>query len=515
MNPPTAPARSGASPAERAPAIAPADSGASPAEAAPAAPADSAANPAGPAPATAPARPGASPAQQAPATAPAPSAPARTGPAPSTPTPSRPAPSRAAPDAARARVVPAGEALDHDKLYTARLYAVRVRPYLATALFALRVVPSRAVPTMGVDRHWRMYVSPGFVDRTPMRELAGVWVHEVAHLLRDHHGRGDRLARDLGLEGEAERLRLNIAGDFEINDDVYGDGLPRPAGALRPEMLELAPGLLMEDYVRAVRITPNSPAMAWLDCGSGADGRDRDWELGPGGADGLTPQERAAVVHRVAQGIKGRPGSAPEAWERWAEEVCHPPQPWRELLGAAIAAAVAAGAGGDYSHRRPSRRAAALPGVVLPSLRRTPPHIAVVIDTSGSVSDTELGSALLEVAALTRAVGGRRDLVSVIACDAAAHSAQRLCAGAAIPLLGGGGTDLRAGFARALRLAPRPDVLVVFTDGQTPWPESAPPCRTIVGLFPRPPASDSEDEGDEEDDHLLRPPAWARVVEIG
>nr|CBL93731.1 NRPS [Streptomyces sp. L-49973] len=36
------------------------------------------------------------------------------------------------------------------------------------------------------------------------------------------------------------------------------------------------------------------------------------------------------------------------------------------------------------------------------------------IDTSGSVSDAELGGALLEVAAISRAVGGRRDLVSVI-----------------------------------------------------------------------------------------------------
>ncbi|MFD4370815.1 VWA-like domain-containing protein [Streptomyces sp. NPDC058486] len=413
---------------------------------------------------------------------------------------------------APAPVVPAEEALDHGKLYAARLYAVRVRPYLATALFALRVVPSRGVPTMGVDRHWRMYVSPAFVDRTPLRELAGVWVHEVAHLLRDHHGRGDRLARDLGLDGEAERLRMNIAGDFEINDDVYGDGLPRPAGALHPAMLELAPGLLMEDYVRAVRITPRTPAMAWLDCGSGADGRARAWELGPEGADGLTPQERAAVVYRVAQGIKGAPGNAPEAWQRWAGQVCHPPQPWRELLGAALAAAVsAAGAGDDYTYRRPSRRAASLPGVVLPSLRRVPPHVGVVIDTSGSVSDTELGSALLEVAALTRAVGGRRGLVTVVACDAAAHTAQRLCAGADVPLVGGGGTDLRAGFSRALRLNPRPDVLVVFTDGQTPWPTTAPTCRTIVGLFPRPPATARE----EEDDPLLRPPGWARVVEIG
>ncbi|MET9347635.1 vWA domain-containing protein [Streptomyces termitum] len=415
--------------------------------------------------------------------------------------------------------VPAERALDHDKLYAARLYAVRVRPYLATALFALRVVPSRHVPTMGVDRHWRMYVSPAFVDRTPLRELAGVWVHEVAHLLRDHHGRGDRYLRATGTrDGEAERLRVNIAGDFEINDDIYGDGLPRPAGSLHPAMIGMDAGLLMEDYLRAVRLTPRSPGMAWLDCGGGADGRHRAWELGPDGADGLTPQEREAVVHRVAQGITGRPGNAPRGWQRWAERVCHPPQPWRELLGAALRAAVSsAGAGEDYSYRRPARRASALPGVVLPSLRRVLPRVGVVIDTSGSVSDTELGSALLEVTALTDALGGRRDLVTVVACDAAAHSARTLCATAEIPLLGGGGTDLRAGFARALRQSPRPDVLVVFTDGQTPWPETAPPARTVVGLFPRPPRArtPSRDDEDEPSWPPDRPPGWARVVEIG
>lgn len=55
-----------------------------------------------------------------------------------------------------------------------------MRPYLATALFALHTVESRRVPTMAVDRHWRCYVSPAFVDRTPLEELAGVWVHEVS-----------------------------------------------------------------------------------------------------------------------------------------------------------------------------------------------------------------------------------------------------------------------------------------------------------------------------------------------
>ncbi|MEQ4304156.1 VWA-like domain-containing protein [Plantactinospora sp. B6F1] len=406
-------------------------------------------------------------------------------------------------------------ALDTAKLFTARLHAARVRPYLATALFALHVVESRQVPTMAVDRHWRCYVSPAFVDRTPVEQLAGVWVHEVSHLLRDHHGRGDRVALRRGLVGPGERLRMNIAADCEINDDVYGDGLPHPDGAVTPELLGLPPGELMEDYLRQFRLGPHTQDFVWLDCGSGADGLDREWDLGAEGAHGLTAQERDAVRFRVAQGITGRPGTAPRGWQRWAERAFHPPQPWRDLLGAAIrSAASSSGAGDDYTYGRPARRSASLPGVILPSLRRRPPRVSVVIDTSGSVSDAELGSALLEVAAIGRALGGRRDLVSVLSCDAAARTVHRLCRAEGIALLGGGGTDLRTGFAAALRTRPAPDVVVVLTDGQTPWPSTRPGCRTVVGLFPRPAAARARREnnpGYVPD----APPDWARVVEIG
>ncbi|MGI5452589.1 DUF2201 family putative metallopeptidase [Streptomyces sp. CA-249302] len=403
--------------------------------------------------------------------------------------------------------------LDLDKLFAARLQAARARPYLATALFALHTVESRQVPTMAVDRYWRCYVSPGFVDRMPVEELAGVWVHEVSHLLRDHHGRSERVAKERGLTGSGDRLRMNIAADFEINDDVYGDGLARPEGVVMPGDLQLHSGLLMESYLDMVRLGTGTQGLAWLDCGSGADGLERAWELGPEGARGLSEQERDAVRFRVAQGIKGRPGSSPEGWRRWAEEAFHPPQPWRELLGAAVrSAASAPGVGEDYSYGRPSRRSAGFPGVVLPSLRRRPPRVSVVVDTSGSVSDTELGSALLEIAAISRAVGGRRDLINVVPCDAAAGMVHSLCRGEGIPLMGGGGTDLRTGFATALRSRPRPDVVVVLTDGQTPWPDSRPACRTVVGLFPRP-----DDSWDEEDPDYVpdSPPDWARVVHIG
>lgn len=165
-----------------------------------------------------------------------------------------------------------------------------------------------------------------------------------------------------------------------------------------------------------------------------------------------------------AQAIAGRPGTASKGWRRWAQEVFHPPQPWRELLGAAIRSVTSApGVSEDYTYGRLSRRAGSRPGVVLPSLRHRPPRVCVIVDTSGSVSDTELGSALGEVAAICRAVGGRRDLVSVVPCDAAAQVVHPLCRSQEIPLIGGGGTDLRTGFARALRTAPPPDVIVVLT----------------------------------------------------
>ena len=257
---------------------------------------------------------------------------------------------------------------------------------------------------------------------------------------------------------------MNIAADCEINDDVFGDGLPLPAGVRRlPSLLGAARRAADGGLPAPVPARAAHADLAWLDCGSGADGLDREWELGPDGAHGLSAQERDAVRFRVAQGINGRPGDAPKGWRRWAEEAFHPPQPWRELLGAAVrSAAACAGVGEDYTYGRPSRRSAGVPGVVLPSLRRTPPRVCVVIDTSGSVSDAELGSALLEVAAISRAVGGRRDLVSVISCDAAA--------GVAVPAVPGRGhpADRRRGHGSALRLrpgAPRP-----APPGRRSWP---------------------------------------------
>ncbi|MGW2488543.1 vWA domain-containing protein [Streptomyces sp. NPDC001606] len=381
------------------------------------------------------------------------------------------------------------------KLLAARYRAASDRPYLASALYALTVVPSAEVPTMGVDRHWRCYVSPAFVDATPVPELAGVWVHEAAHLLRDHHGRADRLPA----AAQRDRHRVNVAQDCEINDDLLADGLRLPDGRMEPRLFGLPEGELFEAYLDRLPPQGRTP-----DCGSGAHGRPAPWEL-PGSAAParLGEVEAQALRRQTAEAMRAHQrtrGTLPAGWQRWAEEILEPTVDWRQALSGAVREAVAwAGGAVDYTYRRPSRRTPALRGVVLPSLRRPLPRVAVVIDTSGSMGEAELAAALAEVTGVLREVGIRGNRVTVLACDADVHAVSRVVATEQITLGGGGGTDLRVGIEAALGMPDRPGIVVVLTDGYTPWPDEHPPCRVIAALLGQAPP---------------QPPSWAETVRI-
>ncbi|MFD8794627.1 vWA domain-containing protein [Streptomyces vinaceus] len=390
-----------------------------------------------------------------------------------------------------------GGRLDRAKLLAARYKAAEARPYLASALYALTVVPSAGVPTMGVDRHWRCYVSPAFVDATPVAELAGVWIHEAAHLLRDHHARADRLpAAD-----QRDRVRVNIAQDCEINDDLISDGLALPEGRMEPRLFGLATGGMFEAYLPAIPATPpHAP-----DCGSGAHGTPMPWELGEGaGPARIGPVEAEALRRQTAQAMRAHQrtrGRLPAGWQRWAQELLEPTVDWRRALSGAVREAAAwAGGAVDYTYRRPSRRTPALGGrVVLPSLRRPLPRVAIVVDTSGSMGEDELAAALGEVTGVLREVGVRGNRVAVLACDADVHAVSRVTSTEQVTLAGGGGTDMRVGIRAALAAAERPNIVVVLTDGYTPWPDEVPSCRLIAALI----GADAP-----------QPPGWVETVRV-
>lgn len=379
--------------------------------------------------------------------------------------------------------------MDRTKLLAARFRAAGDRPYLATALYSLTVVEDATIPTMGVDKHWRCYVSPDFVARTPVAELAAVWIHEASHLLRDHHGRASRLTE----ADRRDRHRLNVAQDLEINDDLLADGLPLPADRVDPAGLNLPEGLLFEAYLPMLPHTH-----LHNDCGSGAHGHPRSWDQTPGSGDlPAVSETEAGSIRRVTatairQAAKGQ-GTVPAGWERWATTILEPVVDWRRALTGAIREAIAWAAGAiDYTYQRPSRRSAALPGAVLPRLRQPVPRVTIVVDTSGSMADHQLAAALAEVGGVLRAVGIGGNRTTVLSCDAAVHVARRVTTLGEVVLAGGGGTDMRVGISAALDTPSPPDIVIVLTDGYTPWPASqSGRTRIVAGLLgdgPTPPS---------------------------
>jgi predicted metal-dependent peptidase len=401
-----------------------------------------------------------------------------------------------------------------------RIWAAHQAPYLASALLALDPVvvdqsgdpPGRRadLSCFPVDDRWHVYLDPEVLSSTEVR-LIGFWlIHQVSHLLRRHADRfpvADRMAPPGPLEGlgPAQR-RWNLATDAEVNDDlVAGEAAPPPA-AVTPAALGLPDALTAEDYWDALG-GEDAPAPAPseepgpADCGGGVDGQPRPWDTG---SPGLGSTDRRLVERDVAQRIREHQrsrGDVPAGWQRFADGVLEPTVSWQRLLASALRRGLAEVAGRvDFTYRKPSRRSAVTGGVVLPSLRQPLPKVAMVLDTSGSMDDRLLAQALGEVGGVLRALGVGRNALRVVCCDAQAFEAQRVMQAADVRLLGGGGTDMGAGLAAATSLRPRPDLIVVLTDGHTPWPPTAPPrTRVVVGLM----------------DPTGQVPGWASVVRVG
>jgi predicted metal-dependent peptidase len=382
-------------------------------------------------------------------------------------------------------------------LAAARLWAATRFPYLATGVFGAQVIAERGSGTVSVDENWRMRADPELTAGWTPAQLGSVLIHHVCHLLRTH---GER-AQGAGVRPDEARTWVRAA-DAEINDDLVPAGLDLPGRPVLPRDLRAEDGLLAEQYFDAIRQASRAEsgsqgtsqdrsepsgagnaAGSWLDCGSGADGMPR-----PGDAlGGLSGWQAELLRRQVAQEVIAhgkQPGTVPAGLLRWAEEILTPKVNWRALLAAELRRAVAEVSGAvDYSYRRPSRRSAVSGQVVLPALRRPVPEVAVVCDTSGSMTEDLLAMVLAEVEGLLRALGLARQ-VRVLACDTAVAPAQRVSSARQVQLVGGGGTDMGAGIAAAAALRPRPAVTVVLTDGYTPWP-AAPPkgMRVVVGLL--------------------------------
>lgn len=397
----------------------------------------------------------------------------------------------------------------------ARARAFALWPYMASVLARISLVEKPGIGTMAVTDKWQVLWDPAFVNGLTLDERAGVLCHEAWHLARGHSRR----------RGDRDPKLWNVACDIAINDDAsLRDALP-PSGCFPEKFFSMGvrSGMLEEDiYDLLMQQQPqdgagedggsgptndagkevgNEPADGA--CGSGAGGEPAPGEGDegdPAGDGGHSSMEDELVMREVAEAIQTC-GSASSGARRWAGAVLTPPViPWQQVLRAAIRRAMLLTRGAtDYSYgRRPKVRS----GVILPTLVRPQMPVAIVLDTSGSISGPMLDACLAEIDGILKAV---RLPCVVLACDSQVHGgAQRVTTARDVKPLGGGGTDMGKGIAAAERLRPRHGAIIVVTDGYTPWPRAKPSMPCVVCLI----------GADSSSSVSLSVPQWATKVHV-
>lgn len=395
-----------------------------------------------------------------------------------------------------------------DRYSAITIGAVHTYPFLARGIYAMTPVPVPGLRKMcggwAMDKYGRCYFDPEMVlgiggEQYSLKTLIADFIHEVWHFLRQHPDRFENLALPVGVV--RDHKRWNLAADAEINgsDQFLRDNLQE--WCVFPEKMKdkrgrpLARHKTAEQYYLLMADDEGeSPG------GDGGDGegegppvcfsdKGRPWEQGkpddesPGLTEKQSESMRQDVAKEILESSRSR-GDVHHTWAGWAESQIETPKiPWQSQLRrfARHSMSVTSGASNFTFTRRSRRQHVVRGGAVIPAVYHPKLEIAVVVDTSGSMSDSDLTRCLSEMSGIARTAGGS---LFVVTGDTEASWSKQCSSVRQVEFTSRGGTDMRPLIAHAAKQSPSPHCIIVLTDGYTPWPRQQ-DCRlpVMVGLI--------------------------------
>ncbi len=397
-----------------------------------------------------------------------------------------------------------------NKLVVARTRLIIEKPFLGTLV--LRLPLEAANPqwckTSATDAR-KIYYNAQYIEQLDVEQTQYVLAHEALHCALLHFAR--RYHRD--------KHRWDIACDYAINPLLVNDGLKPPPGILLDDGFE---DMTAEEIYPSIEENCDDAPMdrhaydehdqADKGQSSGAQKEDRPPKSSPQtqskqasespgegknnrssveeGRNGaalpppLSKSEQDNLSTQWQQRLAGAAQTAMQAGKlggglaRMVEHFLQAQLPWRSLLAQFVSSI----ARDDYSYARPSNRRG--DPVIYPSMRSGQVNIVVGLDTSGSISDSELNEFLTEIDAIKAHM---RAHIIFHACDLALAEDgpwefepwQEFTMPRKFE--GGGGTDFRPMFAWVEQQNMSPDLLVYFTDAEGEFP-ALPPSYPVVWL---------------------------------
>lgn len=412
------------------------------------------------------------------------------------------------------------------KLTAARTRLIIDKPFLGALVLRLPMIEADPewCKTTATDAR-KFYYNSEYIDCLSIEETQFMLSHEALHCALSHFSRRQHRVTH----------KWDLACDYAINPLLEKDGLTPPPGSLRLREYE---GMTAEEIYPLIddlddqetldqhvyddsnsdsenNVAPppkddsesdntqkekqpsqgkgsqKSPEQQTGQSGSQSSTKDnegggkskaqtQDKDLNGKGAEKPQPlshQEKENLTVQWQQRLAGAAQQAMQAGKldgemaRMVDFLLQPQLPWRNLISRYLNAL----ARDDYSYTRPSSRRG--DPAIYPGLRSAQLDITIAIDTSGSISLTEIQEFVSEIDSLKAQM---RAKVTLIACDSELAPE---CPWVFEPwnefvlpksIKGGGGTRFTPVFDWANQQDRTPNILVYFTDGEGEFPKTEP-----------------------------------------
>jgi predicted metal-dependent peptidase len=384
-----------------------------------------------------------------------------------------------------------------DRIITARVGLLLRHPFFGNMATRLKILAADDwLPTAAVDGR-NLYYNTQFFNDMDNKEIEFVVAHEILHMVFDHLGRR-------GYGGEDRNPMLyNIAADYIVNNTLVRDRIgekPKIVDCFQDFKYEGWTSEEVYDELFEEAKKNGEEALKQLgemldehldmegDGNEEGDGEGEGKDSNGNNVSNRRPKFSDEEMKQIKDEIKENmlsaaqaagAGNVPVGVQRMIKQLTEPKMNWRELLRQQIQSTIKS----DYTFSRPSRKGQ-MSSAILPGMNfQDTIDIAVSIDMSGSISNTQAEDFLGEVKGI---MDEYQDYNIKIWCfDTAVYNEQDFSSDSGEDLLdyeikGGGGTNFMANWEYMKETGYVPKKFIMFTDGYA-WDSWGDPdyCDTV------------------------------------
>jgi len=359
--------------------------------------------------------------------------------------------------------------LVREKLITARIGLLLRAPFFGNLATRLKLVNAdNWLGTAATDGR-NFFYNTEFVNKLKPKEVEFLFGHEVLHNVYDHIGRTG---------STRDRQLFNCAADFCVNSDLIDQKIGEK---ITPCLYDTkyrgwsAEEVYDDLYEKADKIDISNLLQEvldeHLDGSSDSQAGSQDEKDGTGNGRGrprLSDEERREIKDEIRQALlqaAQATGSSnlPAGVKRLIKDLTKPVVNWRELMDQQIQSTVK----NDFSWMRPNRRSWHMDAIMPGMTPGSQIDVCVAIDTSGSISEEDIGIFLSEVKGMMESYDEYK--IRVITWDTSVYNPQEYTSDnladiAAYQPGGGGGTDPHCVWDWLIAENIEPKKLIMFTD---------------------------------------------------